>query len=92
MSALVGATVATPRIPRSRSRASTSPLRVCGGRSTCVVSPETTIFEPLPIRVRNIFICETVVFWASSRMMNESLSVRPRMYANGMTSIRSSSV
>ena len=28
-----------------------------------------------------------VVFWASSRMMNESLSVRPRMNASGATSI-----
>ena len=43
-----------------------------GGRSICVTSPETTIFEPAPIRVRNIFICETVVFCASSRMMNAS--------------------
>src|SRR5438046_10282333 len=28
-----------------------------------------------------------VVFWASSRMMNESLSVRPRMNASGAISI-----
>ena len=40
-----------------------------------------------PIRVRNIFICSGVVFCASSRMMNESLSVRPRMNASGATSI-----
>jgi len=40
-----------------------------GGRSICVVSPEITIFEPKPSRVRNIFIWDTVVFWASSRMM-----------------------
>jgi len=33
-------------------------------------------FEPKPRRVRNIFICSGVVFCASSRMMNESLSVR----------------
>jgi len=31
---------------------------------TEVTSPETTIFEPAPMRVRNIFICATVVFWA----------------------------
>ena len=42
-----------------------------------MVSPEATIREPLPIRVRNIFIWATVVFWASSRMMKASLRVRP---------------
>ena len=35
--------------------------------------------DPKPMRVRNIFICSGVVFWASSRMMKLSLSVRPRM-------------
>ena len=49
------------------------------GRSTCVTSPVTTILELKPSRVRNIFICSVVLFWASSRMMNASLSVRPRM-------------
>ena len=39
------------------------------------------------MRVRNIFICSTVVFCASSRMMKESLSERPRMKASGATSI-----
>ena len=39
------------------------------------------------MRVRNIFICSGVVFCASSRMMNEWLSVRPRMYASGAISI-----
>ena len=29
--------------------------------------------------VRNIFICSTVVFWLSSRMMKLLFSVRPRM-------------
>ena len=52
-----------------------------------MTSPVTTIFEPNPSRVRNIFICSGVVFCASSRMMNESLSVRPRMNASGATSI-----
>ena len=52
-----------------------------------MTSPVTTTFEPKPRRVRNIFICSGVVFCASSRMMNESLSVRPRMYASGATSI-----
>ena len=51
------------------------------------MSPVTTIFEPKPSRVRNIFICSGVVFWASSRMMKLSLSVRPRMKASGATSI-----
>ena len=35
--------------------------------------------DPVPMRVRNIFICAGVVFCASSRMMNASLRVRPRM-------------
>ena len=52
-----------------------------------MTSPVTTAFEPNPSRVRNIFICSAVVFWASSRMMKESFSVRPRMYASGATSI-----
>ena len=39
------------------------------------MSPVTTIFDPKPSRVRNIFICSPVVFCASSRMMNASLSV-----------------
>ena len=45
-----------------------------------------------PRRVRNIFICSDVVFCASSRMMNASLSVRPRMYASGAISIAPFSV
>ena len=52
-----------------------------------MTSPVTTILDPKPSRVRNIFICSGVVFCASSRMMNESLSVRPRMNASGATSI-----
>jgi hypothetical protein len=40
-----------------------------------------TALEPKPRRVRNIFIASAVVFLASSRMTNESLSVRPRMKA-----------
>ena len=38
------------------------------------------------MRVRNIFICSGVVFWASSRMMKLLLRVRPRMKASGATS------
>ena len=65
----------------------TSPeVRLCG-RSIWVTSPVTTILLPNPRRVRNIFICSGEVFCASSRMMNESLSVRPRMKASGATSI-----
>jgi len=45
----------------------------------------TTILEPKPSRVRNIFICSTEVFCASSRMMNASFNVRPRMKASGAT-------
>ena len=51
------------------------------------MSPVMTAFVPKPMRVRNIFICSGVVFCASSRMMNEWLSVRPRMYASGASSI-----
>ena len=54
--------------------------------STWVESPVITALEPKPMRVRNIFICSGVVFWASSRMMKLSLSVRPRMNASGATS------
>ena len=64
-----------------------SPDAWCGGRSICVTSPVTTTFEPNPSRVRNICICSGLVFCASSRMMNESFSVRPRMNASGATSI-----
>ncbi len=51
------------------------------------MSPVTTILEPNPSRVRNIFICSGLVFCASSRMMKASLSVRPRMNASGAISI-----
>ena len=53
------------------------------GRSIWVMSPVITAFELKPMRVRNIFICSEVVFWASSRMTNASFSVRPRMKARG---------
>ncbi len=39
------------------------------------------------MRVRNIFICSRLVFWASSRIIKLSSRVRPRMYARGATSI-----
>ena len=52
-----------------------------------MTSPVTTIFDPKPRRVRNIFICSGEVFCASSRMMKASLSVRPRMNASGATSM-----
>ena len=64
-----------------------SPEWVPLGRSTWVTSPVTTILEPKPSRVRNIFICSGEVFCASSRTMNESLSDRPRMKASGATSM-----
>ena len=68
-------------------RASIRPLFCPRGRSIWVTSPFTTALAPKPMRVRNIFICSGVVFCASSSTTNESLSVRPRMYANGATSI-----
>ena len=39
------------------------------------------------MRVRTIFICSVVVFWASSMITNASFSVRPRMKAMGATSM-----
>ena len=57
------------------------------GRSSWVMSPVMTIFEPKPRRVRNIFICSGVVFWASSKMRKASLKVRPRMKASGAISM-----
>src|SRR2546427_8772494 len=38
-------------------------------------------------RVRNIFICIPVAFWASSRITKASERVRPRMYASGAISM-----
>ena len=75
------------RRPSRMSPTTTSPDFCSRGRSICVMSPVTTIFEPKPSRVRNIFICSGDVFCASSRITNESLSVRPRMNASGATSI-----
>ena len=49
------------------------PERAPFSRSIWVMSPVTTIFEPKPSRVRNIFICSGLVFWASSRITKESL-------------------
>ena len=63
------------------------PERWSVGRSIWVTSPVTTIFELNPSRVRNIFICSGLVFCASSRMMNASFRVLPRMNASGATSI-----
>ena len=65
-----------PGMPSRMSRTIRSPDRDRpSGRSIWVTSPVTTHLEPNPSRVRNIFICSAVVFWASSRMMNESLRV-----------------
>ncbi len=57
--------------------ASTRPDFCCLGRSIWVTSPVMTILEEKPMRVRNIFICSGVVFWASSRMMKASFKVLP---------------
>ncbi len=76
-------------MPFSFCTASASPLGVPSGRSTWLASPVTIIFDSWPSRVKNISICATVVFCASSRMMTASFSVRPRMNASGTTSITS---
>ncbi len=72
---------------RRISMASTRPERRESGKSIWVTSPVITALELNPSRVRNIFICSLVVFCASSRITNESFSVRPRMKASGATSI-----
>src|SRR5262249_36844162 len=76
-----------PSIVRRMSWTVRRPEACCGGRSIWVTSPVTTTLEPKPSRVRNICICSGLVFCASSRMMNESFRVRPRMKARGATSI-----
>src|ERR1700730_16941216 len=78
---------AMPRTPRKISMTVRRPDCLEFGKSTCVMSPVTTALEPKPMRVRNIFICSLVVFCASSKITNESFSDRPRMKANGATSI-----
>ena len=55
--------------------------------SIFLLTPVTIEREPKPIRVKNIFICAGVVFCASSRMINALFKVRPRINANGATSI-----
>ena len=81
-----------PSIPLRIAWISMSPEDRVDGRSTWVMSPVMTMRELKPRRVRNIFICSDVEFCASSRMMNASFSVRPRMYAKGATSIAPRSV
>src|SRR5262245_23765988 len=80
----------TNEMPSTEPRMSCTWIRpdACSrGRSICVTSPVTTTLEPNPSRVRNICICSGLVFWASSRMMKESLRVLPRMKARGATSM-----
>ena len=78
---------ATPSRPVNVSMASRSPDRTPLGRSTWLKSPVMTMEEFSPSRVRNIFICTAVVFWASSRITKALDRVRPRMKARGATSI-----
>ena len=86
-SALENCVKAMPRTSFRTCMASTRPLLCVLCRSTCVTSPVTTALLPKPIRVRNIFICSAVVFWASSRITNAWFRVRPRMNASGAISI-----
>ena len=57
------------------------------GRSIWVMSAVTTSLESNPWRVRIIFVCARVVFWASSRMMKALFRVRPLMKARGAISM-----
>ena len=70
---------ADPPTPRRISIERVSPLSLFFGRSICVTSPVTINLALRPMRVRNILICDRVVFCASSRMTNALSSVRPRM-------------
>ena len=76
-----------PLMPVRMRSAWMSPDFCVPGRSIWVTSPVITARESKPMRVRNIFICSRVVFWASSRMMKALFRVRPRMKASGATSI-----
>src|SRR6266480_4853951 len=78
-SSLLNAVNAIPRTSASIFWTATMPLFCPRARSICVMSPVTTAFEPKPMRVRNIFICSGVVFWASSRMTNEWFRERPQV-------------
>src|SRR5260370_683479 len=80
-------TTPIPSIFPQTSSASIKPDFFPCGRSICVTSPVITALELKPRRVRNIFICSLVGFCASSRMTNESVSVRPPMKTTGATSM-----
>src|SRR5947209_14622013 len=91
-SAAVKRTVAMPLTPSSFSTAYASPDLLGSGRSTWCGSPQITIRLRIPNRVRNIFICRGVVLCASSRMINATLMVRPRMKASGAIAITPDSI
>ena len=60
------------------------------GEIAVVMAHIDTVFpdlEPMPMRVKNIFICSGVVFCASSKMIKAWFKVRPRMYAKGAISM-----
>ena len=79
MSRLSNSTIPIPSTSRSSSIVRTSPLSDLFGRSICVTSPVTMKRALRPMRVRNILICESVVFCASSRITKALSKVRPRM-------------
>ena len=56
-------------------------------KSTCSQSPRKIIFEFSPILVMTDLKIFIVIFCASSNIITESSIERPRMYANGRTSI-----
>ena len=79
MSRTSNSTMPIPSTSRRISIVRTSPLSLLRGRSICVTSPVTMNLALRPMRVRNILICESVVFCASSKMTKALSSVRPRM-------------
>src|SRR5262249_15610354 len=68
----LNSTNAMPSTVERMSRTWISPDACSRGRSTCVTSPVTTIFEPKPSRVGNICIWSGAGFWASCRMAKAS--------------------
>jgi len=56
-------------IPLKISCAWSKPVGLLRGRSLWVKSPVITALESKPSRVKNIFICSAVAFWASSMMI-----------------------
>ena len=78
------------RHPRNLSKKSSKPFWSVT-LSCWSKSPVTTNRLPSPIRVKSIFICDTVEFCISSATIQQFLKVRPRIYPKGAISMTFSS-